>query len=325
MTAAIAASGVDTVSLAWRPTREAFFDGLLLNPHRPTGGGGQLFDTKGPGGTRIVAYPAYGVCAVEGRLDAWMTGSATAYDLRPKSDLPHAEVVGLAMLEHLAGTAAFRRDECGDAETRRYDLTAEAEFDEPPAGLGFLRTFAAIVPPGRKTDTWRGADGQPQTVYYRTGKRGVVTERIYDKGVESGSHPAGLRIRIEAQRRPPKSKRMRPGVIAGGDLAGDFGRSMEAYVRGNENVIAAGTDGALRHLATKAAAGEMSIAKAERMIGTVAVLREFGRGFYPDEQQSRRRLRQLRETGLALDEELPPGAVVPVGELLRDAIARFTA
>jgi len=325
MSAAVAASGVDTVSLAWRPTREQFFTGLLQTPHRQSGGGGLLFDTPGPGGARVVAWPGYGLVAGEGRLDALMTGSTSSWELRPKADIAHADGVMRTFLEHLAGTDLFRPGECDDGETRRYDLTAEVECDDPAEGLAFLRTVAAFVPPGRKTDTWRGADGQPQTVYYRTLKRAVVTERVYDKGVESGSHPAGHRVRIEAQRRPPKTRRMRPGVIAGLDLAADFGRSIQPYLKGNESVIATGTDGALTHLARKAAAGELSIARAERMIGSVGLLKAYGRAFYPDVQQQQRRLRDLRDAGVALDEELPDGAVVPVGELLRQAVERFSA
>jgi hypothetical protein len=152
----------------------------------------------------------------------------------------------------------------------------------------------------------------------------VVTERIYDKGVESGSHAPGERIRLEAQRRPPKSQRVRPVHLANMDMSAEFGRSLIPYL-GAENVTAAGADAATAHLAGMAARDEISIAKAERLVGTVAFLREYGRAVYPDVQQQQRRLRGLREAGISLDEQLPPGAAVPVGELLRNAVESFRA
>jgi hypothetical protein len=321
---ALCASGVDSLSLAWRPSSQRWWDLALAERTRPTGGGGRLFERRGPGDTRIVAWPAHGVVALEGRADALLTGTSEAWALRPKQDLAAAEDVGLEAIQRLAGTDAFKPRHCVDAEVRRYDLTVEWMSDTPAEGLAMLGTLGAMVPAGRKTDVWRGTDGQPQTVYFRTTKRGVVTERFYDKGVESGSHAPGLRIRGEIQRRPPKARRMRAAVLAGQDLSGDFGRSLEPYAAGNESVVVAGTDGALHHLAQKAASGELGIAKAERMIGSVALLREFGRAFYPDVQQQQRRLRDLREVGVALDVELPSEAVIPVGALLREAVERFS-
>jgi hypothetical protein len=64
------------------------------------------------------------------------------------------------------------------------------------------------------------------------------------------------------------------------------------------------------------------MAKAERLLGSLVVLRRHGRGIY-DERQGQRRLKSLRESGVALEHELPPDRVVPVGALLRDLVEEF--
>jgi hypothetical protein len=228
-----------------------------------------------------------------------LSGNDRCWDLRPAGDVANVE--------------------------RRYDLAHEFEFSEPSEGFAFLRTLAGMCPPRRVLDTYTGADGQPQTVYVRQPRSGIVTERCYDKGRESSSHAPGLRIRYEAQRRPKKPERMTPLAFSRVDLSPDFGRSIRPYMEGGESVIAAGTEASIEHLVGAAARGEISIAKAERMIGTVAILKQYGRAVYGDDRKSRRRLQGLREAGVALDRELPADRVVPVGQLLRESMEAFRA
>jgi hypothetical protein len=317
-------SGLDTVSIALRPESQDWSDLLLTQAHRPGAGGALIFDRPGPGKTKLGAF-GRGVFWMEGRIDAALTGSDGGWDLRPVIDVNDLERVARESFDELAGEPAEWYGMRPPAEVRRFDLAHEFAFDRPDDGLAFLRTVAGMCPPRRKLDVWTGQDGQPQTVYVRQAKSGVVTERLYDKGVESGSHPPGHRLRYEAQRRPPKRLRMRPEVLAAHDLRAEFGRSINAYVEGSESVIAAGTEATMAHLVGAAARGEISMAKAERMIGTVAVLQRYGRAVYPDVQQQQRRLRGLREVGVSLDQELPADAVVPVGKLLADAVEAFSA
>jgi hypothetical protein len=320
----VTASGLDTCSVALRPTSQDWSDLLLQQPHRPAAGGGIVFLEPGPGDTKLGAH-GRGVFWLEGRLDAVITGSSEGWDLRPVIDLVDGERIAREAFDELAREPAEWHELRPPAEVRRFDLAHEFAFDDGRDGLAFLRTVAGMCPPRRKLDVWKGQDGQPQTVYVRQAVSGVVTERLYDKGVESGSHPPGHRLRYEAQRRPPKSQRMRPDVLAGLDLRGEFGRSINTYVEGHETVIAAGPNATVEHLAGQIARGELSIAKAERMVGTVALLREYGRSIYGDERKARRRLQGLREAGVALDDELPSDRVVPVGQLLSDAVERFRA
>jgi len=150
--------------------------------------------------------------------------------------------------------------------------------------------------------------------------------------VESGSDPPGLRIRVESQNRPPKARRYRPDVLASLDLAPVFGRTMRHYLTA-ERLVAAGPDGAVAELVAEAQRGRLSMARAEKLAGSVGFLKHAGRAAYHDpalsakenNRRSARRLKALRDAGVALEHELPPAAVVPTSELLRSAIAEFTA
>jgi hypothetical protein len=315
---------LDTCSVAFRPTSQDWTDLLLAQPHRPAAAGGIVFLQKGPGGTKLGAH-GRGLFWLEGRADAVVTDSEDGWNLRPVVDVVDVERIARHAFDELAGEPAEDYELRPPAEVRRFDLAHEFHFDQGADGLAFLRTVAGMCPPRRKLDVWKGQDGQPQTVYVRQAGSAVVTERLYDKGVESKSHAPGERLRYEAQRRPPKSLRMRPDTLASVDLGAEYGRSISAYVKGSEDVIAAGPEATVEHLASQVARGELSVAKAERMIGTVALLRQYGRAIYPEVRQQQRRLRGLRDAGVALDTELPPERIVPVGQLLRDSMESFRA
>jgi len=297
---------------------------LLSKPHRPAAGGGVVFLESGPGGTKLGAY-GRGMIWWEGRVDALLSDDSRSWNLRPAVDVVAARNMAAAAFDVLAGEPVSDYEPRPPGEVRRFDLAHEFEFDDGRDGLAFLHTVAGMCPPRRKLDVIKGNDGQAQTVYVRQAKSFVVTERLYDKGVESGSHPAGQRLRYEAQRRPPRASRFAPEVLATLDLSGEYSRSIKTYVKGGENVIAAGPKGTVRHLAEKAARGEVSLAKAERLVGSVELLREYGRSIYPDDRQQRRRLQALREAGIALEDELPSDHIVPVGQLLRDSMDSFRA
>lgn len=316
------ASGLDTCSIAFRPQMQDWSDLALEQPHVPGGRGGVIFAEPGPGGTKLGAF-GRGLFYWEGRVDALLTESPESWNLRPVSDLPAVELAARRAFEQLTGEPI----DFGwpiEGEVRRFDLAHEFHFSEGREGLAFLRTLSGMCPPRRKLEVVTGQDGQPQTVYVRHMKSFAVDARAYDKGVESGSHAPGERIRYEAQRRPARTRRHTPETVAGLDLRSEFGRSINPYLEGG-NVIAAGSKATVVHLAQKAAAGEISISKAERLVGTVEFLREYGRAVYGDERKARRRLQGLREAGIALDDELPEASTVPVGQLLRDAVEAFSA
>lgn len=317
------ASGLDTCSIAFRVESQEWSDLLLSKPHQQTGRGGAIFQQPGPGGTKLGAF-GRGVFWIEGRADAVITGTSASWSLRPVGDLLDVERIARQAFDELAGEPAEWYGLRPEAEVRRFDLAHEFAFDDGRDGLAFMRTVAGMAPPRRKVDVWKGPDGQPQTVYGRMMRSGVVDFRLYDKGVESGSHAPGERLRYEAQRRPTRARRHRPEALATLDLRAEFGRSISPYLEGGR-VIAAGTKATVEKLAQQAAAGEISIAKAERLVGTVEFLREYGRAVYGDERKARRRLQGLRDAGVVLEDALPADRVVPVGQLLADAVESFGA
>lgn len=314
----MSASGLDTVSLAWRPASERFVDGLLAKPHRSGPGGARVFREPGPGNTKLIAFPGYGVVSIEGRCGAILSDRESDHTLCAPADVVHAEAVGRLAFGLLAGVELV-----GPAEVRRFDLAHEVRFVDGLDGVSFLKSCAGMTAPRRKT--WLGINGGTvETVYFRQAKSNVVTERIYDKGVESGSHGRGQRIRIEAQRRPEKAKRYAPDVFAHlVDLGAEFGRSIIPQLAAEE-LVSAGTDAVNERLLQRAMSGGLTLAKAERLMGSAWVLSNYGRAAYADVQQQQRRLRELRsECGAVLDTVLPADRVVPVSQLLREAVAAF--
>ncbi len=328
--AEVTASGVDTVSYAFRPTGSDVFDALdafRAQPWRFGPAGALIADERGADGGRLIAFPAMSVLAIETRLGALLAADVNDHSLVPSASLvAGARNARLMMWDH-AGV-----DPGAPTEVRRYDLASELRFGAACDGLAFLRTVAGLIPARARGTVEVGADGHVMTVYARTAKRGVVHSRIYDKGRESGSDPPGFRVRIESQNSPPKARRYSPDVLADLDLTATFGRTMKPYLH-VEQLTTAGPDGAVAELAARAIRGDMSHAKAEGLIGAVALLKYGGRAVYDRDEdaavnnnkRSSRRLKALRDAGIVLSDELPPEAAVPVSALLRDAIARFSA
>jgi hypothetical protein len=304
--------GVDTVKYRFRPARQEVFDGLLRQPHRWAAGAAVLQEK--PAG--IVVSVHGGVVGVEGRLDPLLTGCKETFDLRPGSDVRVGEAAARRLIEALAGTTLDGgRGYYADAEVGRLDLAHEFEFGEQAEGLAFLAALAALHPARRKTDVWRADDGTVQTVYFRTPKAGVVQERGYDKGVESGSHGAGLRVRFESQCRFPRARAPQArSTFPASWCAERYGRAMEGYMR--TETVAVGRRQAEQQLLAAVTRGELTIAKAERMLGTLALLDHHGRGVYVG-QQGRRRLLDLRRHGISPESAVGPDRIVPVGRLLR--------
>jgi hypothetical protein len=312
--------GVDTVKYRFRPSGEDVFDGLLRQPHRWAAGAAVLQEK--PAGMSVTVHG--GVVGVEGRLDPLLTGCKETFDLRPASDVRVGESVARSMIEGLAGVPldGGRGSYC-DAEIGRLDLAHEFEFEEQGDGLAFLGAVAALHPPRRKTNVWRADDGTVQTVYFRTPRAGVVRERVYDKGVESGSHAAGLRVRFESELRFAKRKAPLARSSFGGDWAArHYGGAVVGYT--HTESVAVGRRQAEQQLLAAVGREELTMAKAERMLGTLTVLESFGRGAYAD-RQGRRRLADFRRHGVSPESAVGPDRIVPVGQLLKASMASWVA
>jgi hypothetical protein len=274
-----------------------------------------------PGGIAVSVFQ--GAIRVEGRLDPLLTGDRESWGLRPVGDLRVGEERARQVVEAIAGAPMDGGASWwSDGELARVDAAHEIEFDDQADGLAFLRAVASMRPSARKADVAWGVDGQPQTVYFRTPKRFAVRERIYDKGVESGSHAAGLRVRLEAQRRFPKNRAVPRGALPASEVGRHFSEKLKAYAE--TDTLAAGPDEARRQLLAKVHSGEISMRVGARLLGDVAILGEFGRAAYPDDRMARRRMAELRKHGVAVERVAAPERIVPVGQLLRDSIESWT-
>ncbi len=326
----VAGCGIDTIAYAFRPRWAEFLDRLLMQPHNLQGETA-IFRTPLPG-VNVIALSRFGLVKVEGRLDPLLEGHPDTWELRSPTEVPRGERAALRLVELVADAPmAGERGLDTAAEVARFDLTAELDFSDRPAdGLAFLRAAASLLPARRKTDAVRGNDGQVQTIYLRTPKAFAVRERIYDKAEEIRAHrgrkacsePAGSRIRIESQHRPAKKDRMTPERFVGADHAALFGRAVEPYTR--QESVAVGTDQAAAELLRRVDKGDLSMSKARGLLGDLVILAQFGRAAYAD-STGYRRLAALREAGVALESILPPDRLLPVGRLLADAIAAWSA
>jgi hypothetical protein len=268
-------------------------------------------------GVRYIAWPDLGIVKGEGRLSALLDGDGTSYRLAARGELVDAEEAMREELRELVGFAPDGRP----AEVSRFDLTTEREF---PASCGraVIRGLRSTVPPGRKAKVYELPDGTVESVAYVTARRGVVGFRAYDKGVESGSHPSGERVRFEAQNRARAGRRHSPETLSSIDLRSAFARSLTPVLQAAREVEVMHPETAVEKLAGRVARGDLSVARAENMLGSIALLQAFGRSFY-DARGGQRRLKALRDAGVALDRELPPGAVLTLDAELREAMERF--
>lgn len=311
--------GLDTVSLAWRGQGGSMLLSRVLAAPSFRGGRGVTLAERTPSGLRVMAWPEHGLVAAEGRLGPVLDEDSRSWRLPRAAELEHAEQGYRRELRALLGV----EPEDVDAEVRRYDLTAEREFDRPEEGFAFLRAVGALCPAGYKLKKFDGPGNVPESRYVVTPRRARPVFRAYDKNREAAQGAPGRRIRCEAQLRPAKSQRRRPGVLARRDLRSDFGRTLAPFLQGGDVTVTHST-GLVDQLAQRLARGELTAARAERLLGSALLLERYGRAVYDSNDQSSRRLRALRAAGLALDDELPRSATMPVSALLREMVEEFS-
>jgi hypothetical protein len=315
-------AGVDSVSFAWRPTGPAGDDliaRLRAREGRLGGAGAHVLNDRLAGDARVVVFES--VIAVEGRLGALLRGDEGEHRLWDWRALGAGADVARARLLRLVGTEG-KDPGLGGAEVRRLDLAGELRFDRGADGLAFLDALAGLRAPRCKTVAWR-KDAAPQTVYWVADRSRQVKMRAYDKGVESGTHEPGERVRVELQHRPPKSRRRRPDVLAGEDLRSLFIGGLGGWAAAPYDVTRGEPEHVMAVLLDRVEHGELSRRKAEALVGQLVGLRvDAAAGL--GKQARNYRLRELRRAGVVIDR---PAEVrtVPVVEHLAELRERFAA
>lgn len=317
-------AGIDTVSWGWSDTsavdRLLRLDGTVLpgddrRPLRvlPAALGAVRLSRRIDGLGTVGAYPGASMLFVEGRARALELADEKNHGLAAPGALRFVQDQVTEGLGKLLG-----RRLAAPGGLRRADLTGELEWDRPEDGREFLQLLSGMHSPRHKVETVMelGAGGM-ETVTWKTPKRFATVMRAYDKGVESGSAPAGERIRLERQLRFKSGKRPTVEQWLSRDLGDLYTAPVRAWLKDG---LAAGTAAEMLELLTDAgeiwpkywASGSSwasrtgtvhcslwGVLKIERIAGDLALMARYG-GSWPlwSPKQRQRRLRAARELGL---------------------------
>lgn len=265
-----------------------------------------------------MAWPQYGLVKAEGRAGAVLDADRRSWRLAPRLEVMGADEAMREQIRELVGEIP----EGPVGEVARFDLTTEREFDADE-GLAVMAAAAALVPPRRLNRSYTAPGGRVQSVALVQEKSGAPVCRIYDKGIESGSHPAGERIRFEGQNRARSGHRLPLEFVAKADLSAIMAKRLGGFSESRDLAVAH-PSAVVDVLAQRVAREELTIARAERLAGSIEFLRRYGRGIYTNDKQSARRLKALRDEGIAVTDHLEPDRVVPMSDLLRSVVEDFS-
>ena len=216
----------------------------------------------------------------------------------------------------------FRRSlgDTGFAGVRRLDSTVDLHFEGSGEGLAVLSGVAAVPMARIAKKVQREVGGRRVETVWLLGSSGrAVLGRWYDKGLESGSHARGVRIRPEDQRRFAKGARVPVDVVADTSYVLDsFVRRFEPLWQASKGVLV----GALNDLAERVVElvedGDMTPGEAKGALAHL-VLDAGGQ----DRLQSRRtwyRDRSVcRKHGLVLADADSDRVSVDLGEVMEEA------
>jgi hypothetical protein len=321
----VSSVGIDTISLAWPPgpasTRLGRWrrGGTLVSPAT-----GEITRFR-PGKRGVQASIGDVSIGVFDTGTLWLEGRAAAFlgeghALIAPSRLGSVRKAAVGLLAAMGVVA-----DPAESWVRRADLAGDLSFHRPADGLAFLRALASLDVPRHRRDLIVADDGTPQTVYLRTPRRGSVKLRAYDKGVESGTAQPGRRVRVERQVRYERRAGGSVEEFAAADLAALWIGNLSRWAGAATGQFAASLNDAQETVLGAWRLGALSNREAERLLGTLAVMRAgASREMWSAPTLSRRR-GELRELGISLSTTDAPGEAVndvPVGELLarlRDA------
>lgn len=274
----VEAAGVDTWSVAWY-VREG------SAAHR----GMESLATQPAARSRLIPE------AVAGHRVGWFPGSRMVFaEGRPGGE------EGLARAESLPGVVGALRErvrdlgvplpahdyhpggvpdgklrrsavlgDSGFAGVRRLDATADLVFDHAFEGLAVLSGVAAIPMSRVAKKVQREAGGRRVETVWMLGSSGrSVLGRWYDKGLESGSHRRGHRIRPEDQRRFAKAARVPVDVVADPSFVRDsFVRRFSPLWSASKGVIVGTQNELIDRVVELVESGEMTGGEAKAALG----------------------------------------------------------
>jgi hypothetical protein len=217
-----------------------------------------------------------------------------------------------------------------DARVARVDPAGELAFADGREGLRLLRGLASLDVPHVKLGVEGIKGGNVQTVTLRSVRGKTVLGRLYDKGVESGTHAPGERVRYEAQVRSRKAREDWASAFDSAEAARLHVRHLRWFAPHNEFAIVC-RRAVVRKLNGQVARGEIAPHKAERLIGWAVLYDEHGASLRGDRGSAQerwyyRRVAELRALGVAIDRDLDEGGVViPLGQYVRELARAWAA
>lgn len=270
----VSAVGVDTVAYRFRGVygarsrlRELAQE---LGANYWTGKQGETVAQDKGGGIRVSAFDS-GLVSCEGRL-AQFVQDRESHELLGRGDLIEGGSAAALNLGDLVGGD----DELSDAAIGRIDLASELRFSDARDGRDLLQAVAGMgrVPWGRIA-VEHGPDGLPATVYVKSANGKTVLDRIYDKGLESGSAPRFERIRVEHQGRFRKPRELAVGELAVTQLERRAVGKVAA-LRESGDAYSVSVAGAARLVVESLQGGDLTQERAAQLIGFAVLNSELG-------------------------------------------------
>jgi len=310
MGALVSDRGVDTVRWRWRASNDEYRE----FEHRPEGtihGARQERYIQTAFG-RIGAYPD-GMVYLEGRAQTLVAADADDHGLARVADLHSAEQVARQFVKG----NGFPIPVDVPAQVGRLDLAAELRFSHGDEGQAFLHALSAVDVPwckarvdGRKAD-------HIETVSFHGTRGSTIYLRAYDKGIESGTDPAGRRIRVERQRRYRKSREPSVQSVMECNLAREYIGREFSHMVDLPSAVVCDLPEALEVLSERS----ISWRQAERLAGFLT----FGAYVNYPRTQWYDRHAELRGLGIFVDPTQRERLEVPVGRYLQALCSAWAA
>ena len=288
------AAGIDTWSVCWYLDNDATTDHMAVIASRRSGRYSLVPDQVA--GHRVVYDRGNRLVWAEGHP---VDGQLAPVDAGFLVQVQEAVADGIGDL----GVAVPRRRYRGGGERspgpagiRRLDLTADLQRTST-IGRAILTGVAALEAPGQLRSTvHRAPDHAIATVTWE-GASGKMA-RTYDKGLESGSHAPGERVRLEDQRRFSASTRVPTEGIHPDYARVLFNRRFSPIWAPKKGLIVTTLGPAADRVQAAVDAGEITPASGYKIIGYLVAEQ---RGIQLGARMTRyRHRRAARELGLVL-------------------------
>ena len=270
----------------------------------------------------VLTFSPSGNCllSLEARLSALISGSVTDRSLCDPSRVLEGANQAVSLAERLG----IITEAPGALTVARIDLTADLEFEDPADGQRFLAGLNTLELPHCKRRATASAGNSLETVdWFRTGG---IFARTYDKAAESRqkgrSHKETLSsiVRVERQIREPKKRQLNADQVDAQLLASMYASTFRPWTIDGLTVLPVNAIATSIISRVDQGSGSISLARAERLIGTAHVLTEVGSHVYDKRTLSSRR-NEFRKLGISLDPTAT--STLNIGEILTELIAAW--